>query len=942
MADRALVARLSLEPAAYKDSVSPAEQVAFDYLVACWKRAAEIRQGTANRAAKIADASQRIEVLDEVRALVVSYAGLPRGPIRTAADAALYASGRGFARGAPGGAAGRAGGEVQGRRARGAVRAGADRRVGADDNADRAHRLPVAVEGKPVHLRHSTFARGHLRASIGSPSDAAHLKIMTTLLEHQPIAAMITTLPNWNPPGTNAKTIELLSIMGPFLRLSLYPTDDPMIGEAFFSSMENRSRDDIESAITSLRGSFAFIQSALFNIFNLIVRASPQSRQNVLSYFGTVIARNAKRAQMQVDRQVVSGDGFITNIGAVLLSFSFGFIDVGYTKISKIDPDYLRLHPDRINVRDDTKMFADQEESDNYYNAAAAEKRGKNPPNFVTECFFLTAAVLHYGFLRSFVLYTRFIDDLRHLKREYDTLKAEQRRWASVTRFPLLTSRRCVVGPPGLTGADCVRFAVLWVDAAGGPERESDESDGGAPEESFFEKVGAGRSDSRSGLPVPVPAIYEPGRDLDGTHRELPRRWALGRRLSGESRRPAAEPTAIDAVEMPAGMVCRGRDRVLPFPREIIFDFTLPFHGEPEGGLGAHLNTHPLCVKHLVPSVMHFYVGESQHIAAHGEFGFFSVTDADKVARVLISRGRANGRAFAVLRQVQRPAQHLADPEGGVEEPGSPGKGPRREQRLGVVRQVRQPPHERHDLPAGRVARETEGDQQHPDGDGRPGLGVQVGAVPEGARRPAAHGREAGGVLRGVRQRDGAHAELSDCGDRGPVHDPGDRRPVGGHAGLQPGGDGRTEAGQPQGVSAVSRHAGSASSIMTPRAHGLLGQVKKPEKYTFQPKALLKELLQIYIHLAHRHEFVLAVARDGRSYSKTWFSMAAAVMLNNNLMPKDDIDRLEKFVGDVEAAIISDLQTEEELGEAPDEFLGEPGATSHPLIRRTAKRTRAR
>lgn len=104
----------------------------------------------------------------------------------------------------------------------------------------------------------------------------------------------------------------------------------------------------------------------MFAISNSIVRADTTARDNLLSYFGHIIKLNEKRAQMQVDIQTVSSDGFMHNIAAVLLSFCDPFLDVRASKIDKIDPTYLRSSK-RLDVSEDTKINASKEESDNYY-----------------------------------------------------------------------------------------------------------------------------------------------------------------------------------------------------------------------------------------------------------------------------------------------------------------------------------------------------------------------------------------------------------------------------------------------------------------------------------------------------------------------------------------------------------------------------------------------
>lgn len=98
-------------------------------------------------------------------------------------------------------------------------------------------------------------------------------------------------------------------------------------------------------------------------------------------------------------------------------------------------------------------------------------------------------------------------------------------------------------------------------------------------------------------------------------------------------------------------------------------------------------------------------------------------------------------------------------------------------------------------------------------------------------------------------------------------------------------------------------------------------KVANPEKYHFQPRKLLSEIMDVYLNL-NSTTFVEAVARDGRSYRKEYFSKAASILQKHGLKSIDDIRALEKFVNRVELAIQSGVEEEEELGEVPDEFLG--------------------
>lgn len=98
-------------------------------------------------------------------------------------------------------------------------------------------------------------------------------------------------------------------------------------------------------------------------------------------------------------------------------------------------------------------------------------------------------------------------------------------------------------------------------------------------------------------------------------------------------------------------------------------------------------------------------------------------------------------------------------------------------------------------------------------------------------------------------------------------------------------------------------------------------KVKNPEKYRFQPKRLLTELIDIYLHLCHRKEFIASVAKDTRSYKKELFVKARNILIKTRLKPQDQLTRLMEFVEQVEKAIQSTAVEEEDLGDIPDEFL---------------------
>jgi ubiquitin conjugation factor E4 B len=96
-------------------------------------------------------------------------------------------------------------------------------------------------------------------------------------------------------------------------------------------------------------------------------------------------------------------------------------------------------------------------------------------------------------------------------------------------------------------------------------------------------------------------------------------------------------------------------------------------------------------------------------------------------------------------------------------------------------------------------------------------------------------------------------------------------------------------------------------------------KVNDPEKYGFQPKALLSSLTDIYLHL-DSEQFARAVGNDERSYSKDVFDACIALMVKNQIKPMDLIGQFREFADRVEKEAAAALMEDIGYGEVPLEF----------------------
>jgi len=110
------------------------------------------------------------------------------------------------------------------------------------------------------------------------------------------------------------------------------------------------------------------------------------------------------------------------------------------------------------------------------------------------------------------------------------------------------------------------------------------------------------------------------------------------------------------------------------------------------------------------------------------------------------------------------------------------------------------------------------------------------------------------------------------------------------------------------------------AALVGPKCSNL--RVRNPEKYKFNPKALLSEITDVYLNLRTFKPFVKAIALEGRSYRPELFTKLQSLLERHNLKGTPDIALLAKLAANFEETKRKEEEGEVELGEIPDDFLG--------------------
>ena len=161
-------------------------------------------------------------------------------------------------------------------------------------------------------------------------------------------------------------------------------------------------------------------QGDLLEIVNRIIKTGKEPRERMLDWFARTCNLNHKRRALQVDEKAVSPDGMMVNITICLDQLCEPFMDSSFTKIDRIDIDYLRRNP-RVDISDETKINADQHASDKFY---GQEAEGNN--NFISEVFFLALAAHHYGTEAANSTLSSLEKELRRLKKHLDEIESDR------------------------------------------------------------------------------------------------------------------------------------------------------------------------------------------------------------------------------------------------------------------------------------------------------------------------------------------------------------------------------------------------------------------------------------------------------------------------------------------------------------------------------------
>jgi ubiquitin conjugation factor E4 B len=878
--DRLLITRLELDAQAMSDDLEYVSVLAslpplsvFEYLVGCWRRI-NTAKSTLLKKNPVSETQKATALLDKLRDLIISYIGLdlqdpemfPQPADRppstlgshellkpllslSALSTPLYASTA----------------TPQSTLAPTEVQPFLqDLAARFTDPDELSNTLSTVVS---ILVAHSLIIPSEgIGGSGGDSTWRGVISGMEALVGVKPIAEMITRMPRWLGEGfgveVTAASFEKLSLMGPLLRLGTFSREWPGIAQTYFSDPTKRSRADVESSNASLRGTLKSLQSSLFQIFNTLVRTSPEARERVLEYFATVVRLNVKRAGMQVEPDTVASDSFMVNLQSVLLRFAEPFMDARYTKMDRIDPYYFSVST-RIDLKEETRIKATSDEAAQWVEESKSKAA---TPNFISDIFYLCNALGHYGYIRTIQVYEDLGKTLDDYQRHHDMIVGDGSWMGTPQQAHAQAAIDNAKNEMSKIQSQQLAYRVQLLD----------------PELVFryigftnFASTWLIRSvDPQGTHPNPVVELPLP-KDVPMTFRVLP------------------EFIIEDVVEFflfvvrhsPESLDLSGKDELVIFAltfltstwyiknpflkakiNEAIFYGVLPYGNDRHGILGHALNTHTVALKNLIPALTHFYI-EVEQTGASSQF-YDKFNARRNIAYILkavwdnpVHRDALNKEAQNVDKFIRFINLMINDVTYLMDES------------LSELTQIHNIQTEMRDQTAWNA-------------------------------RPQQYRREREGTLRGLERHASGYTTLG-------------RSTVG----LL-----KDFTAETKGPFMMPEIVDKLAAMLDYNLDALVGpkcgelRVQDPEKYKFNPRQLLSDILQVYINLSDQEEFVRAVANDGRSYRKELFEAAMETARRVPLKTEAEIGVVRSFVSKVEE-MKTTIEAEEDLGEIPEEFL---------------------
>ncbi|GME72467.1 unnamed protein product [Ambrosiozyma monospora] len=216
------------------------------------------------------------------------------------------------------------------------------------------------------------------------------LDVLQLFLSNKAVASIFHEIDGYHPDGLKAHQFETKTLLGPFLRISPL-----LISIAAFNYTDGITKSQIRSIDESLQAEHNMSVNRLFSLCDKLVRAGGAAREAFLKLLADIVNKNHLRRGSHADPRKNASDSFMINLSLILVKFAQPFLATLNPKmLEKIDIHYLSQRNKLLDLTEETKINSTIQEYDENY---TDDKLTDKPLNFISDCFYLLLAYIHYG-----------------------------------------------------------------------------------------------------------------------------------------------------------------------------------------------------------------------------------------------------------------------------------------------------------------------------------------------------------------------------------------------------------------------------------------------------------------------------------------------------------------------------------------------------------------
>lgn len=737
-----------------------------------------------------------------------------------------------------------------------------------------------------LNLFMPTIASQLYKHNLSDTAYTRYLSLLEILVNQKPVAGIFSQINGFQPPDIeNCLDYEHKTLLGPFLRLS--PLIDKVAIYYFKDVGNNHSR--INSTYSSLQNEFKVVNDRLFFIIDKLVRGSVETRNALIGWLGKLVNLSHLRTGSHADISKLPSDGMMFNISVVLIRLSLPFLEYpSFTKnnkIDKIDINYLGKS-NLIDVKDESRVNSSIPEASEYF---ALLPNDDKATNFISDCFFLTLTYINYGIGGISTRYDRLKQQITQLRERILMIERNQvpqgTNPAMVTflknQLPQLNHQLSILESTKhsikalfnyrdlhLDVFDFILGATVFFTRVIDPDHNYPQSKLKIP---IFKITNVSDLDDQDFLrsKCPAPWKYYPEFWLEGiiNYCKFTTKFAGSPLINNHDKLSLFIEFSIILIRCPEVL---GNPHMKSSIIEILFIGSLPLTNGAPGFMSEIFSSNELVRDNILYSLLDIYVMiektgmSSQFYDKFNSRYYISVILEELWKNPLYKNQLANYSVNNVDFFIRFIARMLNDTTFLLDETFN---------ELNTIHKYQQ------ELKKRQIHQQTN---------------EEFGTTDELLKNLESSERKAKSYM-GLSNKTMKLFKLF-------------TKEV------------------PKGFilpELIDRLSGmlnyNLEALVGPKCLNL--KVEDPTKYDFDPRAILKDICEVYCNLSNEPNFVKSVARDGRSYNIEWFKKAEHILTTKTLTNPSIIKVLGDFGARAEQQRIDDEQEELELGEVPDEFL---------------------